>query len=108
MKKIILTLSLLAIAGTASAQWHHGYRPHGYYGGGYYGGGWAAPLIIGGVVGAAIANRPVTQTETVIVQQPGVIIQNPPVYVQRQPVCTEWKEIQQPDGIIYRERSCTQ
>ena len=30
------------------------------------------------------------------------------VYVQRQTVCTEWKEIQNPDGVIYRERTCTQ
>jgi hypothetical protein len=30
------------------------------------------------------------------------------VYIQRQTVCTEWKEIQHPDGTIYRERTCTQ
>ena len=101
MKRVLLALALFATAGTASAQWHHGHRPHGYYGG-YYGGGWVAPLIIGGVVGAAIANRPTTQTETVIVQQPQTVV------IQRQPVCTEWKEIQNSDGTIYRERTCTQ
>ena len=107
MKKVILALSLVLLAGTASAQhWHgHGFRPHGYYGGYYGGGGWVAPLIIGGVVGAAIANRP---TETVVVQQPSVVVQNPPVIVQRQTVCTEWKEIQNTDGTIYRERTCSQ
>jgi hypothetical protein len=95
MKKIILSMILLAIAGTASAQWrhHHGHGPTVIY----RDSNWAAPLIIGGIVGAVIAN-----------QQQSVIVQQPPVYVQRQPVCTEWREIQQPDGQIYRERTCTQ
>jgi hypothetical protein len=100
MKKVLAIVLLTLASVPAMAQWHHGYRHHGYPV--YYGGGnWVAPLIIGGVVGATIANRPV-QTETVIVQQPQSVI------VQRQPVCTEWKEIQQPDGQIYRERTCTQ
>ena len=98
MKKL-LALLLLTISFTASAQhfhhhhnWHHRY----YYGGSN--GGWVAPLIIGGVVGAAIATRPTiqTQTETVIVQQP----------ITEQ-TCTAWKEIQANDGTIYRERTCT-
>ena len=99
MKKL-LALLLLTVSFTASAQYYHHPHPHNnwhyrYYGG--YNGGWVAPLIIGGVVGAAIANRPVTQTETVIVQQPVVVEQN----------CTAWKEIQGADGLIYRERTCT-
>lgn len=107
MKKIILLLmigatSVVAQAGPnhfgphfrTQAHWHHGHPT--YYGNG----GWVAPLIIGGVVGAAIANRPVTQTETVIVQQQPVIV--------RQENCTPWKEIQTPDGRTYRERTCTQ
>lgn len=101
MKKIILALSLLAVAGTASAQWHH---HHGYRGPTVvYRDNWVAPLIIGGIAGAVIANS--RQPETVVVQQPPVVVQQP-VYIQRQSVCTEWKEIQQPDGTIYRERSC--
>jgi hypothetical protein len=56
-------------------------------------------LIIGGVVGAVIANRP-AQAETIIVQQQ-------PVYVPQES-CTPWKEIQTSDGKIYRERTCTQ
>jgi hypothetical protein len=99
MRKIILALSLLAVAGTASAQWHH--RHHGYHGPSVvYRDSWVAPLILGGIAGAVIANN--RQTETVIIQQ------QPSVVVQRQVVCTEWKEIQQPDGQIYRERTCTQ
>jgi len=60
---------------------------------------WIAPLIIGGIAGAVIANQ--NQPQQVVVQQPQTVI------VQTQPVCTAWKEIQQPDGQIYRERTCT-
>jgi hypothetical protein len=100
MKKILVTFILAAAAVPALAQHYHGgYRHHGHPV--YYGGGnWVAPLIIGGVVGAAIANRPV-QAETVIVQRQ-------PVIVQQQENCTPWKEIQTLDGKIYRERTCTQ
>jgi len=104
MKKILLALSLFAVVGTASAQWHHHHRP--YYGPTVvYRDNWVAPLILGGIAGAVIANQ---SQQSVVVQQPPVVVQQSPVYVQRQPVCTEWKEIQQPDGTIYRERSCTQ
>ena len=76
MKKLFLALSLLAITGSASAQWHH---HGGYYRGGCYGCGWVAPLVIGGVIGYEInrANQPI------VVQQPPVIVQQPPtLYVQ--------------------------
>ena len=96
MKKL-LALLLLTVSFTASAQHFHHHKPWNYrY---YYGGsngGWVAPLIIGGVVGAAIANRP-TQPETVIIRQP--------IFTEQ--ICTEWKEIQANDGTIYRERTCT-
>ena len=96
MKKIILSMLLLVVAGTASAQWrhhHHGHGPRVIY----RDNNWAAPLILGGIVGAVIAK-----------QQPPVYVQPQPVFVQRQTVCTEWKEIQYPDGQFYRERTCTQ
>jgi len=105
MKKFILVLSLLAIAGTASAQWHH---HHGYRGPTVvYRDNWVAPLIIGGIAGAVIANS--KQPDTVVVQQQpqSVIVERQPVIVQKQTVCSEWKEIQTSDGTIYRERSCT-
>jgi len=105
MKKLFISLLLASSALPALAQhWHgHGFRHHGHH----YGGNsnWVAPLIIGGVVGAAIANN--RHQETIVLQQPPIVIQNPPVYVQRQTVCTEWKEIQNSDGAIYRERTCT-
>ena len=54
-------------------------------------------LILGGLAGAAMAKE--NQ------QQPVVIQSNPnTVYVE----CSEWKEIQTPDGKIYRERTCVQ
>jgi len=59
---------------------------------------WVAPLIIGGIAGAVIANA---NQQPVVVQQPQTVI------VQTQTVCSAWKEIQQPDGQIYRERTCT-
>lgn len=61
------------------------------------------PLVIGGLVGAAIANQNQPQP---VPQQPQVFIQREPVVVQPQTVCYGWKEIQMPDGQIYRERTC--
>ena len=101
MKKIILSMLLLVVAGTANAQWHHHHRGPQVV---YRDSNWIAPLIIGGIVGSVIAN----QQQPVIVQQQPVYVQPQPVIVQRQTVCTEWKEIQTPDGQIYRERTCTQ
>jgi len=105
MKKFLAVLLLTLSSGVMAGPYgYHGaylgpyhHRQPMYYGGG----GWVAPLIIGGVVGAAIASRPLTtQTETVIVQQQPVIVQ--------QENCTPWKEVQTPDGKIYRERTCAQ
>jgi hypothetical protein len=60
MKKLLLSLSLLAITGSASAQWHH---HGGYYRGGY----WVAPALIGGVIGYELA-RPAPPPPIVYVQ----------------------------------------
>lgn len=97
---ILLTLSMSAMAQHRPYLHHgHGHRHHGGSG------NWIPVLIGGAIVGAAIANS----KEPVVLQpQPTIVYQNPPVYVQRQTVCTEWREIQNPDGIIYRERTCTQ
>lgn len=69
MKKLALSLALLA-ATPAFAQYHgHHHRPSGG------GSGWLAPIIIGGVIGYSIAqNRPT------MVQQPQVFVQQPQVY----------------------------
>ena len=104
MKKLLLALSMLAVVGTANAQWyHHG----GYYRGGCYGCNWVAPAIIGGVIGYEL-NRPRYYEPPVVVQQP-VIVQQQPVYsVTPQPNCTVWTETQHADGTITRTRTCTQ
>jgi hypothetical protein len=98
MKKILITLLLLAST-SSFAQHHHGHH-HGY---GFRPYSWIGPTIIGGVIGYEIARQ-----QPIIIQQP-TIVQQQPVIIQQSPqVCTDWKEIQQPDGRIYRERTCTQ
>lgn len=94
---------MLLVAGTASAQWQHRHHlePRTVI---VERNDWVAPLIIGGIAGAVIANA--RQPQPVIVQPQPMIVQREPMIVQREPVCTAWKEIQTPDGAIYRERSC--
>jgi len=95
MRKIILSL-LLAVSLPAMAQHHgHGFRHHHWHGGNHH---WIAPAIIGGVVTYALT-RPAPQP---------VIIEQQPTIVQQISTCTEWREIQTPDGKTYRERTCYQ
>jgi hypothetical protein len=98
MKKL-LTVLLLTVSATAFAQHNHHWRHHGHRNAGPGFGYWVAPLVIGGIAGAVIAREN---------QQSPVIVQHPQVFIQRQTVCTEWKEIQNSDGQVYRERTCTQ
>ena len=108
MKKLLLSLALVSASLPVLAQHYgHGIRHHGHHGHWVRSGSdnWIPVLIGGAIVGAAIANS----KEPVVVQpQPTIVYQQTPVYVQRQPVCTEWREIQNSDGTIYRERTCTQ
>jgi hypothetical protein len=72
-------LAILVIGATlaVSAQAQHRFGHHRHYGAGW--GGWVAPLIIGGVVGAAVANnRAEAQAPPVIVQPTHVIVNLPP------------------------------
>ena len=106
MKKILLALAVLTLAGTASANGYHGY--HGYHGhrhGGHGSWGWG-PVVGGAILGAVvydIYNRPV-----VVQQQQPVIVQNPPIVYQPQQNCTAWIETQNQDGTITRTRTCAQ
>lgn len=116
MKKVLLVI-MLAASGLAQAD-NREYRNHGHrdvYVQKTSGSDILFPLVIGGIFGAAIANS--NRQETIIVQQqpPVYIQQQPPVIVQREQIipprelqmaCYGWKEIQTPDGAIYRERSC--
>ena len=73
MKKILVslltTLTLLILASSASA---HGWR--GGYGGGWHRGGWA-PLAVGAVAGAVVANS---------YYRPAPIYYGPPAYYNPQ------------------------
>jgi hypothetical protein len=104
MKKILLALSLLAVAGSALAQHHgHGFRHHGHHGH-YRGPGfgwWVAPVVVG-AIGYELGRQ------QVIVQQPPVVVQQPPVVYQPNQNCTPWTETQHSDGTITRTRTCTQ
>ena len=94
MRKLILILCLLPVV--ASAQWrHHHHQPRVIYQT-----DWVAPLILGGVLGAVIANQSHNQ--------PQVIVEQQPVIIPRPIQCTEWREIETQDGRRYRERVCTQ
>jgi hypothetical protein len=105
MKKVLLAMSLVLLAGSASAQ-HFGH--HGHYGhGGYRGGGWGWGPVLGGALAGAVIydiyNRPV------VVQQPPVVVQQQqPVMVQQNQNCTPWTETQHTDGTITRTRTCNQ
>ncbi len=101
MKKILASLVLTFAVLPAFAQHHHrhhgGFHHHGkhhvhrYH----YNYGWVAPVIIGGAVTYAL-----TRPAPVIVQEPPVIIDH------SVETCTPWREIQQADGAIVRERTC--
>ena len=88
MKRILTAIALIAMIGSAQAGYRGPYGHHGHHAPRvvhHHGGGWGhviAPLIIGGVVGAAIANRPAqAEPVPVVVQsvpQSGQIITCPP------------------------------
>ena len=97
MKNILLSLLLMVFSAPAFAgpAHHHRHHHHGHH----HAGRWIAPVIIGGVVGYALAQPSVAQPAPVIVQQQ-------PVIIQEATNCTEWKEVMQPNGTIVRERYC--
>lgn len=104
LNKILLGTIMLASSGVALAHhgrghhhghFHHHHRPIIVHK------DWVAPLVLGGIAGAIIvreANRPV------IVEQPPVQVIPRATIVE----CTEWKEIMNSDGQVYKERTCTQ
>lgn len=102
MKRFILILALCATSVPALAQHGH-YRPYHHHHRHYSGGGWVAPLILGGVVGYAI-----TRNNEPAVVQPAPVIVQPQALPQANPYCGPWVEVQQPDGTIVRQRTCTQ
>lgn len=102
INKLILGSIILATSGVALAQHrHHGHRHFHHHRPVIIERDWVAPLVLGGIAGAIIvreANRPV------IVEQPPVQVIPRATIVE----CTEWKEIMNSDGQVYKERTCTQ
>jgi len=103
MKKLVFVITMLVAATAANAQWHHRYPERTVV---VERNDWVGPLILGGIAGAVIANA--NQSQTVVQQQPVIVQQQPVIVQQPRVMCTDWKEIQTPDGQIYRERNCYQ
>jgi hypothetical protein len=96
MKKLLILITLLFSA-TASAQYMHWHSRHGPY---RTSSDLVVPLIIAGAIGYGIS-RSQQYPNTVIIQQPSVTVEN-------NMECSAWRETQQPDGTIKRERICYQ
>lgn len=117
MKHLIIAITLAALSATpvlAQADAKHGYNSrhhhyqhrhsynhHNYHRHWHNNYNWVAPAIIGGAVAYGLT-RPYVIEQPVIVQEPPVVYQSEPVYNG----CSQWREIQQPNGTIIRERTC--
>jgi hypothetical protein len=117
MKLVLASLAALVISTPALAQHnhqrHHQHHRHG---------SWVGPAIIGAIGTAIIIdqygrqrqvtvdNTPpvvISSTPPVVIHNPPVVIHNPPVVVHNPVVtCTDWREVQDDYGRIYRERFC--
>ena len=82
MKRILTTIALVAMIGSAQAGYHGGFH-HGHHGhhvrsGGW---GWVVPAVIGGAIVYGATRPAQAEPAPVIVQpapQPGQVIQCPP------------------------------
>jgi len=68
MKTLIAAVTLAFGSVALAGPYHHGYRHHNRYWQSPPAHHWVAPLIIGGVVGAAIASNRVEAQPTIIMQ----------------------------------------
>lgn len=97
MKKLLVALSLFALAGSSMAQHYYGHGLHRHGPRVIYRDNWIAPAVGALIIGAAINEAHNRHTQTVIIQNPQ------PVPGQ---LCTPWTETQNPDGTITRTRTC--
>jgi hypothetical protein len=96
MKKLLILITLL-FSTSAFAQYMHWSSRHVPY---RTSSDLVVPLIIAGAIGYGIS-RSQQYPNTVIIQQPSVTVEN-------NMECSAWRETQQPDGTIKRERICYQ
>jgi len=111
MKKLLTILGLTSVlfSTAAVADPYHGHRGHNGHRGPTViyrdNNNWVAPLIIGGFAAAIIADANKRAVEE---QRQVIIVQQEPMITTPLVNCTAWKEIQNGDGTIYRERTCYQ
>lgn len=111
MKLILASLAALAISTPALAQ-HNYQRQHQHHH--HRHGSWVAPAIIGAIGTAIIIDQYGRQRQVIVDNNPPVIVSstppvvyNPPVVVHNPVVtCTDWREVQDEYGRVYRERIC--
>lgn len=102
MKSILSTILGLVVSLPAIAQYDHN-RPHRHYH--HRHNQWVAPAILGAMGTMIIIDQYGRQRQVTIepVNQP---IVNQVVVPSQTVFCTEWREVQEPDGKIYKERFC--
>lgn len=110
MKKFLLALVLVGVAGTASAQHYNHRYSHNH---GSNRNAWVAPAIIGGVIGYGLTRNYYEPYygPPVVVQQPPVIVQQPaPVYVNPTIIydCVDTLKYSSVPGNEHIVRTCTQ
>ncbi len=81
---------------------HNHHRHHGHHGS-HNNAWWVAPAVIG-IIGYELGR----QQNPVVLQQNPVVIQQQNLPTVITPVCGPWIEIQNVDGTIVRQRTCTQ
>ena len=111
MKKLLTILGLTSVLFSTAAVADPYYGHRGYHGNRgptviYRDSNWVGPLVGGVLLGAIIADANKRAIEEQ--QRSVIIVQQEPIITTPQVNCTAWKEIQNGDGTIYRERTCYQ
>jgi hypothetical protein len=98
MKKLILAICLVMSSSAWAYDRHHIHYQHRHHHHHHNNSAqWAVPLIAGVVIGAVVARQHTQQPAPVVVEQVRVV-----------PRCSDWREYEQWDGTVIRERICRQ
>lgn len=115
MKKFVFAILALAVITPAIAHhglphnsepWHninrppYSYQRHHHH---THGWGWAVPVLLGGVI---IGYEWSKNQQPIVVQQPNVTVVPAPVVTSPGTFCSDWREVQDDSGRVYRERIC--